>query len=367
MFDRVKELKASVQHTVHKYKKWEPFVFFIAGFSFDALLLHRIDDPLMLTHQAIYLTLSALIIAWDLFVEVGKGAVPNWFNKVWRYREGVLHFLLGTLLNVYTIFYFKSGSFMSSLSFLILLALLLFVNEVRPAGIPKTFLRNSLFALCLISYMNIVVSILVGSIGVLVFFLAIAVAYLIHSLFISFLKKRLEAQHIRRDIRMPFVGVAILYVMLYMFKVLPPVPLSVKYIGIYHQVKRDNGVYKLGYTRPKWHFWQHGDETFVARPGDKIHCFVQIFSPSRFKENLKLRWQFKDPQRGWEDRDSIPLPVSGGREEGYRGYTTKGNYQPGEWRVFIETQDDREVGRIGFDVVAAEDLSEEVVMNFDER
>ena len=368
MFEKVKELKDSVQHTVHKYKKWEPFVFFVCGFCFDAFLLHRIDDPLMLVHQAIYLTLSALIIAWDLFIDAGKGTIPTWLQKLWRYREGILHFLLGTLLNVYTIFYFKSGSFVSSLSFLIILALLLFLNEVRPSGIPKTFFRNSLFALCLISYMNILVSILIGSIGAIVFMIAIAVAYLIHSIFVRFLKSRLEAHHIRRDIRMPFIGVAALYTLLYALKVLPPVPLSVKYVGIYHHISKSGEKYKLGYTRSKWRFWENGDETFIAKPGEKIYCFIQIFSPSRFKEQLSVRWQFKDPKHGWQKRDAIALNVVDGREEGYRGYTSKSNYEPGEWRVSIETQDGREVGRIGLEVIVADPSNtEEVELQYDER
>ncbi|HEX4922592.1 MAG TPA: DUF2914 domain-containing protein, partial [Bdellovibrionales bacterium] len=45
---------------------------------------------------------------------------------------------------------------------------------------------------------------------------------------------------------------------------------------------------------------------------------------------------------------------SGGREEGFRGFTFKQNYQPGDWRVKIETTDGREIGRITFEVVAAD-------------
>ncbi|MEO5667286.1 MAG: DUF2914 domain-containing protein [Bdellovibrionota bacterium] len=356
-----------IRETLHKYRKWEPLVFFTAGFTFDALLLHRIDNPLMLTHQAIYLCFAALIIAWDLLVEEGHDVLPKWawFGKAWFYREAALHFILGTLLNVYTIFYFKSGSLMSSFSFLIFLALLLFLNEARPVRISKHLLRNALFGLCLISYMNIVVSIAIGSVGPWVFLLAIGVAFLIHNTFVNLLRSRLPASRRFKEIRLPFYGVAAIYVFLYAFKILPPVPLSVKFIGIYHDVGKDNGDYRLGFYGPSWQFWGNGETHFEAQPGDKIVCFAQVFSPTRFKDQLYVRWQHKDAKSQWQSWDAIPFDIAGGREEGYRGYTIKTNYEPGEWRVSIETLDGREVGRVDFDVIAKE--TEARVMKYDYR
>lgn len=343
MFDSVKE-------TLHRHKKWEPLVFFVGGFAFDACLLHRIDDPLMLIHQALYLSLSAFLIAWDLLTEAGRARVPGWLVKVWNYREGVLHFLLWTLLNVYTIFYFKSGTLLSSILFLILLVALLILNEVRPPQISKHILRNALFGLCLISYLNIVVSILVGSIGVFVFLLAVAAALALLWLFAWVLKSRLDPTKVTREIRLPFLLITLLYTVLYLCKILPPVPLSVKHIGIYREITKDGENYRLGYARPAWRFWESGDQFFAARPGDKVYCFVQVFSPTRFQDQLFVHWQYHDPRLGWTRSDAIPLPVVGGRAEGFRGFTSKANYQPGEWRISVQTSDGREIGRIGLEI-----------------
>jgi hypothetical protein len=350
----------SVKNTLHKYRKWEPLAFFIAGFCFDAILLHRIDDPLMLIHQALYLSLSALIIAWDIFCEENDEIIPTWLKKIWKYREGILHFMLGTLLNVYTIFYFKSGSFVSSLYFLSLLAILLFLNEVRPPQISKNFLRNALFGLCLLSYINILVPIIAKNIGLWVFLFSCLVAFFIHHLFLKFLKKRIPQRNLFKDVRAPFIFVLIIYCMLYFFKVLPPVPLSMKSIGIYHSVKKEGNQYKLGMTRSKWLFWQSGDQTFHARPGDKVFCFVQIFSPTRFQDQLIVRWFFKNPKLGWEARDAVPLNIIGGREEGYRGYISKANYEEGDWRVSVQTNDGREVGRIHFEIILSNETQNEI-------
>jgi hypothetical protein len=357
----------STKEFVHKHKKWEPLVFFVAGFAFDAMLLHRIDDPLMLIHQAVYLSLCAFVIAWDLFGDVDRaevpatelGRVPKFFAKLWSYREGVLHFMLGTLLNVYTIFYFKSGTILSSLLFLALLASLLFLNEVRPKQVPKHILRNALFGLCLISYLNVIVSIAVGSIGLLVFVAALALSFVIHTAYSAVLKRKLDPAKIRLQVQAPFVAILVVYALLYVTKVLPPVPLSVKHIGIYHNVTRVEGGYQLEERRPEWRFWESGDQTFEAAPGDRVFCFVQVFAPSGFRDQLKVRWRYHDPAHGWTTGDAIPLSVNGGREEGFRGFTSKANYAPGDWRVQVETSDGREIGRISLTIVSVSSNAQE--------
>jgi hypothetical protein len=49
-------------------------------------------------------------------------------------------------------------------------------------------------------------------------------------------------------------------------------------------------------------------------------------------------------------QDSIPIKIVGGRAEGFRGYGFKSKYQPGAWKVQIETNDGREIGRVYFDL-----------------
>jgi hypothetical protein len=113
----------------------------------------------------------------------------------------------------------------------------------------------------------------------------------------------------------------------------------------------------LVHQRPPWKVWQHGDQTFLARAGDRIFCFVRVFAPRHFRDGLKVRWAYRDPRSGWLRTDAIPLTITGGQEEGWRGVAYKRNYTPGQWKVNIETDDGREVGNIRFVVI--EDLSTE--------
>ena len=115
-------------------------------------------------------------------------------------------------------------------------------------------------------------------------------------------------------------------------------------------VERNGNGYWLQHERPVWRWWHNGDQDFLAQPGDKVYVFFRVFSPTRFSDQVLMRWYRRDPARGWALQDSIPIKIVGGREEGFRGYGFKASYQPGDWRVQIETGDGREIGRIYFEI-----------------
>lgn len=50
--------------------------------------------------------------------------------------------------------------------------------------------------------------------------------------------------------------------------------------------------------------------------------------------------------------DRIPLKISGGREGGYRAYSFKQRIDPGDWRVDVESQDGRIIGRVSVTIEA---------------
>ena len=84
-----------------------------------------------------------------------------------------------------------------------------------------------------------------------------------------------------------------------------------------------------------------------------MHVYFRIFSPSRFSDQVNVRWYLDEAQRGWTLQDTIPIKILGGREEGFRGYSAKTKYQPGSWKVQVETTDGREIGRIYFSLESA--------------
>jgi hypothetical protein len=332
--------------------------FFVAGFIFDMLTVGRIDSWATIAQQAIYLAviMTALL---QMFHEQGQPpreptgfVLMRWY---YEYRNALVHFLMGALLNLYAIFYFKSSSLLVSFGFLGFLVIVLLANEVRRIKSAGLAFKFTLLSLCLLSFFAYLVPVLVGSISLPLFLLSMLAAGVPLLIAVWCIRRAEPARFplARRQILLPLGCVLVGFLAFYLFRLIPPVPLSIPFIGVYHQVERTGDSYRLTHERPSWRFWQNGDQTFLAQPGDKVYVFFRIFSPARFSDQVQMRWHWKDPARGWVAHDTIPIRIVGGREQGFRGYGVKSNYQPGDWKVQVETLDGREIGRVYFDVVAA--------------
>ena len=330
--------------------------FFVAGFLFDMLTLGRIDSWLMIGQQTLYLTVILLVLT-HMLVEQGSAPLdPGASNgaRAWyyRYRVALVHFLLGALLNLYTLFFFKSSSLLVSFAFLGVLVALVLANESARFKALGLHFKFALLSLCLLSFFAAVVPVLVGSIGLAVFLLSVLVGCVPLVGAALWVRRRTPERFLRARAQMllPLGGVLLVFLVFYLFRLIPPVPLSIPFIGIYHAVERTPEGYMLSHERPRWRVWHNGDQRFLAQPGDKVYVFFRVFSPARFSDQVLLRWYLKDGARGWTLQDSIPIKILGGREEGFRGYGVKANYQPGAWKVQVETGDGREIGRVYFDL-----------------
>lgn len=332
---------------------------FVGGFLFDIVMLDRIDSWSTIGQQAVYLFLIAVILLQMFFAE-GKAApeldrmstIKRWY---YEYRTALVHFLLGTLLNLYTLFFFKSSSLFVSFAFMVVLVLLLVANDSKRLKALGLSFKFALLSLCLLSFCASIVPVFVGSMGLFVFLLSM----LVGCLPLAVINRRIRihaperTQQARRQILVPFGLVLIVFLSLYLFRLIPPVPLSIPFIGVYHNVERSEDMFRLSYERPAWRFWHNGDQKFLAQPGDKIYVYFRIFSPARFSDQVLMRWYWKDNTGSWKLQDSIPIKILGGRQQGFRGYGMKSNYQPGDWKLQVETTDEREIGRVYFDVAIA--------------
>lgn len=325
--------------------------FFLAGFIFDIFTLSSIDDVFSITQQLVYLGIVGSILYFEMLSAHKVITISSRFEKIWEYRQLIFHFLLGSLLSVYSLFYLKSASVFSSIVFVALLMGLMVANELKSVQKSEINIKVGLYVICVFSFFSMLIPVLLGFVGYVPFLLSLVLTGLCIYGVVRLLNKKLQdpALLLRRLIA-PSAGVLVLFLVFYIIGWIPPVPLSAQNMGVYHSVEKAGGQYVLTHEKPWWKFWQTGDQDFKAAPGDKIFFFAQIYSPARFSDSVVLHWFYKDPRQGWQSTDRIPMKISGGRENGYRGYSTKQNYSEGEYRVSVETTDGREIGRIYFEV-----------------
>lgn len=347
--------KFSDFHT--RYSKYYNAWFFAGGFIFDVITLDRVDNIYLIIQQAVYIVLIGVILHYQTLELTGHmkpGEMNSFFGrqfqKLWKYHNEVLHFVLGSLLSAYMLFYFVSSSLATSFVFLGVMFGLLVANELPQIQRQGPWMKYILYSICIFSFFSLIVPLVLGFSNFFTLVIAVALGCLVGTVIVrAYIKRGVIEIDIKKNVMYPIGSVGAALLLAYFLKLLPPLPISIQYIGIYHGIEKQGDKYLLQYDRPWYKFWQYGDQSFEAMPGDKPHCFVRIFSPSNFNDTVIFHWM-KKGAAGWESRDRIPIAIRGGRDEGFRGYSVKGNYDPGVWRVQVETDDGREIGRINFEI-----------------
>jgi hypothetical protein len=345
---------------LHRLREHSGELMFVAGFLFDLLTMQRIDAWTDLAIQLAYLLGLTLLLVYQQREATGVWT-PSRLPSPWsrpldllsRYNVDALHFLYGGLLSAYVVLYLRSSTFARPAIFLVLLVGVMIVNEfphVRRAGYA---LRLGLYSFCVLSFFNYFIPVLIGRIGGWIFLVSLVASAVIVWRVTSWLAPRGEdRREERRRLFIPAIGVLAFVGVLYVLRLIPPVPLSVQFQGIYHEVHRDQGGYTLVYEEPPaWAVWRHDSRPFERRAGDRLHYFARVFAPDRFRHRVMIRWEVYSPAgSGWITTDRIPLEIVGGRTEGFRGTAVKSNFMPGRWRVTAETEDGRALATLTFRV-----------------
>ncbi len=346
-----------------RFKKFLPAIAFFSGFAWDSLTLTRIDR---LTDNVILLfyllILGVLIVIVNIIERSPKVNLHPILMKYKQWYPFAIQFLLGGLFSAYVVFYFQSASFTKTAVFFALLLLLFVINEFLGKKYTNLYLQISLFFLVNFSFFIFFVPVLFGHIG-LVTFLTGSLISLTTAEGIIFLLKRqsvfTDELTFRKTAGIPIMLTALL-IFFYSANWIPPVPLALRFSGIYHNIEKTTGdtgtSYSLTFQGPPWYRpFKTTDNPFIYREGDRVYCFSSVFAPTDLAVSIYHRWQRFDGVEGqWLVSDTIPLDISGGRDDGYRLYTFKERIEPGDWRVDVATENGIIIGRISFSVIKSE-------------
>ena len=322
-----------------------PVLFFFGGFLWDALTIGRTVTPLDLWLLSGYLAGAALILWWlghrrhvqsALASENGTQAIPPpaSFLSSWLERAPylLLQFLFGGLFSALFILYFQSSSHLAAVLWSLGLGGLLVANEFIDDKYHRCTLTWALFGLCAMLLFNFLLPFLVGSIGMVWFYLStLAGAGLTH-----WLRKKTPGCPGR--VAVVWV-IAALLAAAYPLDMIPPVPLVKRDIQVGRNFARVANEYRLTLEKaPWWVFWRElSDEVHLA-PGERLYCVSSVFAPSGLSTRLYHRWEHYDAMRGWVTVSRVGFGLFGGRDGGFRGYTYKQGVAAGEWRGHVETE-----------------------------
>jgi hypothetical protein len=335
-----------------KHEKHTGIVIFALGFIWDSLTMTRVDNLLDNIILLFYLAIIAAMIILTLRRQCGK-APPDWMRRLEPRFLWAMQFCFGGLFSSYVIFYFKSASFTRTQFFFVILVLLWIGNEFLEQRLKNQALLAVFYCFCLFSFLAFFLPVILARVDAWIFILAGCIS-LVASLGVFSIGLLPESGEWRR--RMTPVAVSILATflavnMLYFANLIPPVPLALKSAGIYNFVAKTPEGYIVKYVPSSMlKFWRKWDNPFYFSQGQSVYCYTAVFAPGKVRVPVRHIWSQKTPH-GWVRTDSIGFPISGGREGGYRGYTAKSGMTLGKWRVEVETEGGRTLGRIDFTVL----------------
>jgi hypothetical protein len=347
----------------HLFKLWQRYehhlgvAALVLGFLFDLWIAKRPDsiaDNILL--------ISYLFIAGATIVILNIRAprhklVENSVEQLILLL--VLQFCFGGLASNLFVLYGRSGTLSTGALFIGILGALVLGNEFLRDRYELLRFNIAVFYVLLFTYCVIATPTFVThSIGWWQFLLSGIVSLVVVSVFlfaIATIALRHEPQELI-GVSVVVGGIFIVFNLLYFLNFIPPVPLSLKDIGIYHSIlPRQDGGYVALYEPPgRFEFWRDTSSTFLLSQNQGAFCFSSVFAPTDLETPIYHRWEYFDPTVGaWETRSRISFPISGGRSEGYRGFSAKYSLIPGTWRCDVETSEGALIGRITFTVVAA--------------
>jgi hypothetical protein len=336
-------------------ERWISSLSLIGGFIFDIFALKRIDLFWENLWVGAHLGIAALGI---ILINLNE----NRKDKLSAKAYGIIHFWLiiiiqfafGGLLSTFLVFYFRSGTFSTSWPFLFVLAIVFIFNELLKYHYTRLIFQTSVLFISIYSFAIFIVPVIVHQIGPGTFILSGVISLIVLMFFVLCLRY-LSREKFRESKKLLFsviVGITALINILYFTNLIPPIPLSLKDAGVYHSVIRNSGgnYNVIGEPQSFWNFFK-SYELFHEVAGQPIYVYSSIFSPTNLNTQIMHEWQHYDEMaKKWLTINQTKLSIVGGRDGGFRTYSTRITNLVGLWRVNVETLQGQLIGRIKFEV-----------------
>ena len=313
---------------------------FVLGFITDLILLNRIDD-LLDNLILLFYVLLATTAMFLLYLGVAERAPAFLSGFLKKYTPVIMQYAFGGLLSGMLIFYGRSGDWLASAPFFALIIIVIVGNEFVAKRSDKLIYNLSLYFTGLFSYIVLVVPVVTGKMGDLVFIFS----GLLSLLLVTFVVKtlyRIVPNFMEQNTRRVIVTIGAIYITfnsLYFTNVIPPIPLSLTKLEIAHAVERtDSGKYRVESEKQVWYRLLPLTKPKLNSDGSSLACFARVFAPTRLTTEIFHRWEYLDENGDWKEYFRYGYTISGSNVGGYGGFTELRNFFSGTWRCSVETK-----------------------------
>ncbi len=335
-----------------KYERYVSPVTLVTGFIFDSIMLRRIDVLFSNALLIGYLLISAISI---LLLNVHQTREEARRSEVFHITLiFLMQFCLGGLFSASFLFYSKSGAVIASWPFLLVIFAYVIGNELFRKHYVLLSFQISVFFTALFSYLIFFLPIILGQMGDSIFLLSGIASLMITGIFIYVLSW-FAPQRTRESASIMVFSIIVLFGginLLYFTNLIPPIPLALKEAGIYRSLARlPDGTYLVQGEEQDWFGVISSDPTIHIIPGEPLYLLSSVFAPTNLKTDIVHTWQYyDDTDNAWTVADTVKLGITGGRDGGFRTYSSRENIFPGQWRVDVATPRGQLIGRLAFEV-----------------
>ncbi|SKB77076.1 Protein of unknown function [Salegentibacter holothuriorum] len=344
--------KSAFGRYVIRNQKYAPILFFMGGFIFDTLTLGRIDRVYDTVVLCSHMTLLSITLYLYNTVDDDKWE-GTFIRRFSEYFPLAIQFFFGALSSAFVIYFFRSVSMSKTMFFFILLVLLLFANEFLKKKISNKYLQFSVYFFISFTFFAFMIPTLIREMNSFIFIISGLVSLGCTLVLIIFIYR--SSQVTRAEISLKKLTSIILSIYItinvfYYFNLIPPVPLAMDTGLVAHNVLKKNNEYIVTYEKDQWYvFWRKHHTNFHRQADQRVYVFTSVFAPTDLKKSIFHRWKRYNPEtREWEVSDDIGFEVTGGRNQGFRGYTYKNNLREGQWKVDVITEEELVLGVVDF-------------------
>ena len=352
---------------------------FVLGFFLDVFTLPNVTNFWSYMTGVIYAILVGVLILVREYIKSDKVTL-NIFGKKEEeyvaYFSVAIAFFMGSFISFVFIYYMRAADIISGLPILAFIFLIMCMNEWVDSR-SRLLFDILIYSICITLFFIFLTPVFLGRVGDYVFNFSI----LLSGIFLYFYTKLIYSFDLDQDREFSFldkfksIKISKIYkklfekynfkiynyillvpgiiFSLYFTNIIPAVPLTMREANFYQSVfKKTNTFYTFNQKCIKsWNPFVNCYFVYDDLYDDNISFYNEVQAPAKLNAKLSHKWEYYNKSRGvWELKNIASYYVYGGRENGYRGYTSITNIQKGLYKVTVMIDDKRVLGSKKFEV-----------------